>query len=114
MNSHDWLTELGLQCKKLSQKRVADRLRQADGYPSATVINQVLNDKYPAPTNRLQALVEGVFLNRTVECPVQGEIPSDQCEEYQTRPFAATNPTRVRLYQACRHGCPNSRIKEDT
>lgn len=108
----DWISVLKSECERTSQNRVAILLRQADGFPSPTVINQIIKDKYPGRTDRLKALVEGKFMSGTVTCPVMGDIPSDQCIEYQGRKFAATNPTRVKLYQACRGGCLHSNIKE--
>lgn len=109
-----WIQTLKDECEKSSQSKVAAMLRRSSGdnFPSPTVINQIIKGKYPGRTDRLQALVEGVFMNVTVECPVMGSIPSDQCIEYQARKFAATNPTRVRLYQACRAGCQHSKIME--
>ncbi len=109
---NEWQHVLKQQCEESSQAKVGAILRrgQRDGFPSGTVINQVLKDKYPGRTERLQALVEGVFMSATVVCPVAGEIPSDQCVQYQGQPFANTNPTRIALYKACRNGCPNSRV----
>lgn len=105
----DWLNELQRQCLKSTQSHVARRLKV-----STTVINQVLKNKYPSPTDRVQALVEGAYLHRTVNCPVLGEIPADKCELQQQKPFAAINPIRVQLYKACRGDCPHSRVTEDT
>ena len=109
-----WIQVLAAECEKASQAKVAKALRKSsgDGFPSPTVINQVLKNKYPGRTDRLQALVEGMYMSVTVQCPVVGEIPSDQCIEYQSRPYAATNPTRIKLYQACRANCTNSKIME--
>jgi hypothetical protein len=111
-NKH-WVTVLDEQCKKTSQARVSARLRQPDGFPSPTIINQVIHNKYPGRIDRLQALVEGVYMQHTVQCPVLDEISADQCESHQSRPFAATNPTRVKLYQACRNNCKHSRLESN-
>ncbi|MEW4983102.1 MAG: hypothetical protein AB1Y26_07705 [Cycloclasticus sp.] len=113
MNSKNWLEVLADACAETSQSRVSMRLKQPDGFPSPTVINQVLKDKYPGRKDRLKALVEGVYMNRTVICPVSDEISSDVCEENQSRPFINTNPIRVRLFKACRGGCPHSRLEKD-
>lgn len=109
-----WINILKHQCDASSQSKVAAVLRRSSGdnFPSPTVINQVIKSKYPGRLDRLQSLVEGVYMNITVNCPVVGEIPSDQCIEYQGRQYAATNPTRIKLYQACRSGCQHSNIKE--
>lgn len=109
-----WIEVLKAECDSTSQSKVADKLRRSsgDGFPSPTVINQIIKGKYPGRTDRLKALVEGMYMSATVTCPVVGEIPSDQCIEYQARPYAATNPTRIKLYQACRSSCVHSNIKE--
>jgi len=104
----DWIDVLQEECNKSSQSKVARRLNV-----STTVINQVLKGKYPSPTDRIQALVEGAYMNRTVYCPVLGTLPADKCEQQQQRPFAAINPLRVRLYKECHGRCPHSRVKED-
>jgi hypothetical protein len=109
-----WIAVLKSECDKTSQAKVAATLRgsSGDNFPSPTVINQVIKGKYPGRIDRLQALVEGVYMSSTVVCPVVGEIPSDQCVQYQSKPYAATNPTRIKLYQACRSGCQHSNIQE--
>ena len=104
----EWIQVLDEECERTSQKRVSRKLRQPDNFPSPTVINQVLKDKYPSPTDRIQALVEGAFMGKTVRCPVLDEITHDICIEKQELPFAATNPQRVKLFRACKT-CPNRR-----
>lgn len=49
-------------------------------------------------------------MHATVACPVAGELRMHHCLQNQRMPFAATNPQRVRLYRACRAGCPHSRL----
>jgi hypothetical protein len=109
----EWLEVLKAECDKASQSKVGQLLRkgQRDGFPSSTVINQVLKDKYPGRTDRLQALVEGIYMSTSVQCPVVGDIPSDQCIGYQRRPYSSANPTRIKLFQACRGGCPHSKLE---
>ena len=113
MNNETWVQVLTEKCEKTSQARVSARLKQNDGFPSPTVINQVIKGKYPGRKDRLKALVEGVYMHRTVICPVSDEISTDTCEENQSRPFINTNPIRVRLFKACRNGCPHSRLEND-
>lgn len=107
-----WVQVLAEECAKTSQAKVRNRLRQPDGYPSTSIISQVLSDKYPCPTDRIQAIVEGAYMNRKVKCSVLGEITTDQCESHQARKFANTNAVRVKLYQACHNYCPHSHVKE--
>lgn len=101
----DWLTELRRRCERSSQARVAAELRQPDGYPSPAIVNQVLGGRYTHPTDRLAALVRGVFLSVTVPCPVLGTLRLDDCIHHQRQPFSSHNPLRVQMYHACR-ACP--------
>ena len=109
-----WLRMLAQKCTETSQAKVAARLRQADGFPSPAVINQVIKGKYPSARGieRLRNLFEGAYLGHTVDCPILGDLARDACLRHQSRPFAATNPMRVQLYRACRNGCPHSRLEE--
>jgi len=108
MSTHpDWLETLRTAVAKTSQRRVVESLRGGNGYPSETLISQVLSGKYKGRTARLQRLVEGYYLGATVACPVLGEITRDACDHEQRKPFYATNPQRIALFRACRT-CPNN------
>ncbi len=96
-----WVAALRDACLGMSQREVAALI----GY-SESVISQVLKSKYRGDLRRVQAAVEGGLMGATVDCPVVGVIPRQRCIEHQRRPFAATNPTRVQLYRACRT-CPH-------
>ncbi len=95
-------------CETSSQNRVAKRLGV-----SAAMISQALKGKYPGDTRKLRTRVEGELMGASVMCPVLGENSARQCLDCQAQPFAATNAQRVRLYRACRSGCPNSSIEEE-
>lgn len=101
-NKADWIQVLENQCKKTSQKEVAQKL----GY-SHSVINQALSGKYPGDIEKLRQKVEGAFMGLIVVCPVIGEIPRNRCIDMQGRKFAATNPLRVQLYNSC-PSCPHN------
>jgi hypothetical protein len=73
------------------------------GY-SDSALSQALSGKYKGNLDNLLARVEEIYGAGTVECPVLGQIALGKCAEHQRRPFAATNPVRVRLYRACQ-GC---------
>ncbi|MEX2524462.1 MAG: XRE family transcriptional regulator [Gammaproteobacteria bacterium] len=99
----EWIKVLQRECKRSSQNRVAQELGV-----STSVINQCLKGTYSGRVKRIQSLVEGRYMKATVECPVIGELPKDRCMDFQARRnnFAATNPVRVQLHQAC-PTCPN-------
>jgi len=101
----DWLEVLARACRETSQNRVAQRLGV-----SSSMISQALRRRYPGDLRGLQQRVEGEFMGQMVLCPVLGEISARQCLDCQAMPFAATNAQRVRLYRACRSGCPHSQI----
>jgi DNA transposition AAA+ family ATPase len=103
----DWVDALAEACERSTQKRIADRI----GY-SASVVNQVLKGVYRGDLSAVEQAVRGALMDLHVECPVLGELAADRCLEIQRQPFAATNATRVRLYRACRSGCPHSRLQE--
>lgn len=100
---NDWLKTLTANAKKHGYRRVCTRLGI-----SQTTLSQVLSQTYKGNLRRIQQLVEGTLMDSTVECPVLGEIPTDQCIKHQSRinDFAATNPTRVQLHKTC-PDCPN-------
>lgn len=104
-NAPDWINVLAEQCDRTSQKAAATRI----GYSPATV-NQVLRRKYAGDMVKVEGAVSGAYLAATVDCPVLGEVPSDQCLAHQRKPRSTSNPMRVQLYRACRSGCPHSRI----
>jgi len=103
-----WLKRLREECGRASQTKVAAML----GY-SAAVVNQVLQGSYEGDLRAVQKAVEGVFMGAKVNCPVLGVLAANRCVAIQRRPFAATNPTRIALYRACRSGCPHSRLTDE-
>lgn len=77
----DWLEALMKECRRTSQAQAARRLRV-----SPAMVNLVLKGKYPAATRQLEVRVRGILLGETVNCPVQGELPVNLCQENQTMP----------------------------
>ena len=107
MSNRNWLETLADECARTSQNAVAKRLNL-----SSATVSQVLRKKYPGDLERIKKLVEGAFMQFTVNCPIVGEITKDKCLSHQDAPFASTNPQRVCLYKACRSGCPHSSLTE--
>jgi transcriptional regulator with XRE-family HTH domain len=85
------------QVGKLGQAEVARRL----GY-SPSAINQVIHGNYKGDATAILTKVEEIFGKTTIICPILGEITLGKCADNRKRPFAATNPIRVRLYRACK------------
>ena len=101
----DWLEMLREECERTSQEAAGRRI----GYSGSTV-NQVLAGKYKGDLRAIEKAVSGALMSAVVECPVLGSLATNRCIEEQRRPLVSTNPLRVRLYKACRAGCPHSRI----
>jgi len=100
----EWLQILQRAVEQRGLREVSTLLRRSKG-----CISDVLNGKYGASTKRIEERVRGELMNKTLTCPVLGEISPAKCQDEQERPFAATNPTRVAVWKACRAGCPNFR-----
>jgi len=98
---------LAKACDATSQARAAKEIRY-----SPALVSTVLNRRYTGDLTRVEAAVRGAFMAERVACPVLGEIPTQRCLEEQRRPFMNTNHERIRLYRACRSGCPHSRLGE--
>lgn len=97
-----WLEILRTQVASRGQRAVAEQL----GISNA-VVSLVVNEKYTGDMQRIQKLVESVFLALTVKCPVLGDIGWHTCQQHQQN-HNTGNPQRLRLYRACRSGCPHS------
>lgn len=106
----DWIAELARRCDARggSQTKIAREL----GYSTA-VINSVLGNKYTGDLEKVEQKVRGQFLGETVDCPVLNTITKSDCINAQAKPFSAFDPERVRIYRACRSGCPHSRLEAD-
>ena len=99
-----WVRALADECDHSSQSKTAARI----GY-SPAVVNTVLARTYRGDYTAVEQAVKGALQAETVQCPVAGEIAAHQCSEFQRQPFSPTNSMRVRLFRACRSGCPHSR-----
>lgn len=105
----DWVAVLREACQRQTQVTVSRRL----GY-SASVVSSVLKGSYRGDLGAVERAVRGALMAATVVCPILGELAMDVCAREQRKPFTATNALRVRLWRACRAGCPHSRLtKED-
>ncbi len=69
---------------------------------SKSAVCHVQKGTYKGKAEKVLAAVEQAFSQRPVECPILGEISYSRCIEEKNRPFAATNPLRVRLARTCR------------
>ncbi|MGV6840005.1 MAG: hypothetical protein ACWA40_07395 [Planktomarina sp.] len=97
----DWIMALAQACKQTSQRAVAKKIGR-----SGALVNQVLRGCYTGDMPAVEDRVRGMFMAATVECPELGNMPSNECQDWQAkaRDFGAANPLRVRMYRAC-HRC---------
>ena len=87
--------------KKAAQAHGQAAVARATGY-SDSAVSQALHGKYRGSLDNLLQRVLEVYGSGTVDCPVMGAISIQRCAAEKRKPFAATSPQRVRLYQACR------------
>ncbi|STQ75507.1 transcriptional regulator [Grimontia hollisae] len=102
-----WLDVLKEQVESTSLSSVANAMGV-----SKTMISQVINGKYPGNLERVQGLVESMYMGHTVECPVLGEIPKHKCAAHQAATHVGSSPQAIRLWKACRSGCQHSQLEE--
>jgi len=104
----DWVLALAEACVKATQKAVGEQI----GYSPAT-ISQILSNTYRGDLVQLEILVRGALMGETVHCPILGALTRDVCAAWQAKPWAPTSSHRIRMFQACRNGCPNSRVSNN-
>jgi hypothetical protein len=100
-----WIVTLAEACARSSQSSVAKDI----GY-SAPTVSQVIGNSYNGDLGRIEQIVRDVLMHETIRCPIMGEMANSVCLSWQKKPFATTSSHRIRMYQACRSGCPQSRI----
>ena len=98
----DWVRSLAMACQRTSQSKVASELDR-----SPAVISTVLRKKYAGSYERIEERVRGLLMNGRVDCPALGQLPTHECQDWRekAKTFAAGNPTRTRMFRACRK-CP--------
>jgi hypothetical protein len=103
----EWVAELAAYADQHGAKAAG----KAIGY-SNSAVSIVLNGKGENfDLARIEQLVRGALMGATVDCPIKGEMARDVCLGWQRKPYALSSSARVEMYQACRNGCPHSRIK---
>jgi len=87
-----------------NQKTLNRKLR----FSNSSVISAVINNTYPGPMAKPEAVVRGALMKANVQCPALGfEISRDACAQNQSAKFASCNPMRARFKAEC-PACPNS------
>ena len=99
-----WVLALTNACSDSSQNRIAKQLGV-----SAALISTVLRNKYRGDMARIEDLVNGVFMNGTITCPVLGQIPISDCRGWRekAKKFGSANTLRRKMFRAC-NACPTN------
>ncbi len=100
-----WIEALARACDEGSQAKVAKRV----GYSAAT-LSYVLNSRYTGDLAAVEQAVRGALMAESVNCPVMGDLAANTCLELQRAEWSAR---RAMIKEACRSGCPHSRINPD-
>jgi hypothetical protein len=98
----EWVRVLAREAARVGQKKTG----HAIGYSAATV-SMVLRNCYGGDLEKVAAAVTGYLMPVSVECRALGTIDTARCLREQSMPFESYDPFRVRLYRACRNGCPH-------
>jgi DNA-binding transcriptional regulator YdaS (Cro superfamily) len=107
-NPPDWIIALAETAMATSQSAVA----KVVGY-SSSVVSQAISKTYAGDMATVEERVRGALLKEKVACPELVEVTRDECLNWQKKPFAATSGLRVKMYRACRSGCPHSRLSKE-
>ena len=81
---------------------------------SDTTIYTVCAKKYGASTDNVERKVRAALMGERANCPVLGDIPASECQQWQLKPLVPSNRQAVRMHQACRSGCDYSQLRERT
>lgn len=101
-NAPDWVLVLAEYSDAHSQAAAA----RAIGY-SGPVVSFVLSGTYNGDYTRIEGKVRGALMGLTVDCPVLGQLSRHRCLDEQRRRKPPLDPQSIRLFNACRAGCPN-------
>ena len=101
----DWVMVLAEFADEFGLGGAADKI----GY-SRAALSTVLSGKYRGTWANVEAAVRGALMGINVECPVLGEIGLDKCLFWQRRQLSVASPQSIKLFHACRGGCPHAQI----
>jgi hypothetical protein len=103
----DWIVALAEACHKSSQAAVARQLAVSGG-----LISQLLSNTYPAGTARIEERVRGLLMRAVVDCPVMGELPTNECQDWRRKAASPqlASPRAVMMCRACM-GCAHNQAQ---
>lgn len=98
----EWVRMLADHCDRHTQAAAARRISR-----SASLVNQVLKNRYPGDLAAVKERVEAAFNVESVSCPILGPISGSDCLKHQAAPYNPANHMAVALFRQCRR-CPNA------
>lgn len=105
-----WLAMLRQAVEASSRNVVAGKLGI-----SRTAVSLILNDKYPASTDRIARRVMDLY--GRVQCPfLAGEISHGECRAFQQREAPISSPREMRHWRTCKSctvGAPIEIIRKE-
>lgn len=101
----DWIEVLAEAANATTQSAVGERIGTG-----GSTISQLLSNTYPGDVAKFETIIRGRLMAETVDCPILQAIGRDVCLGWQKRPFSTASGNAVRMHQACRSGCPHSRL----
>lgn len=92
----EWVRDLAAVCDQSTQSLVAAQM----GY-TAAVVSTVLANAYTGDMLSVERSFKGAYQGATTQCPVLGEIPTNDCIGHQRARQNLSNPMRRMLFDAC-------------
>ena len=91
-----WVKVLADAADRLGLKSVAAKVEY-----SVAVITNTINRKYSGDMTKVERAVRGALMSATVECPILGTIPTNDCESHQRADFSTASPQAAKLARHC-------------
>lgn len=88
-----------------AQKLIAERI----GYSNA-VVHEVVRNRYKGDHAKVAARVALCLATDSADCPILSRISHAECHAHQSQKTPGSTPLKIKLFRACRSGCPNSFI----
>lgn len=105
----EWVVALAKYCDSKTQVDAGRKIGR-----SASLVNQVLKNRYTGDLSNVQSRAEAAFNIKKVACPILGEINGEDCLKHQTQPYNSGNHIAVSLFRACRKCPQNIQLRKDT
>ncbi|WP_425099166.1 hypothetical protein [Tropicibacter sp. S64] len=103
----DWIIALAEACDASSQNKVAKQIGR-----SASLVSTVLTNSYAGNMEAVEDVVRGALMSEKVACPHLGEIGTQKCRAWRSRPFSNRNTLSIQMYRACKV-CPRNVDKKE-